>query len=183
VSPCYYPAIGGVETQARLIAQELPKKHQVSIAVANFGFRHPQYVPGWLGKKMMIESLYNNLLAATYSSFKDGDIPVHSVTPSLSDRLLLLPILPLLRRNTEPFFDWFSYQYYRSFFQPKLEKLMQGFDVVHCLLANYFGFAARDAAKKLGIPCVCTPYVHPGQSGACHFCDEYLYSNISSLTN
>jgi phosphatidylinositol alpha-1,6-mannosyltransferase len=169
VSPSYYPAIGGVETQARLIAQELAKKHQVSIAAANFGFRHPQYVPGWLGKKMMIESLYNNLLAPTYSSFQDGDIPVHAVTPSLSDRLRLLPILlrtlPLLRRYTEPFFDWFSYQCYRSVFQPKLEKLMQGVDVVHCLLADYLGFAALDAAKKQGIPCVCTPYVHPGQSG------------------
>jgi len=168
VSPCYYPAIGGVETQARLIAQEWAKKHQVSRAAANFGFRHPQYVPGWLGKKMMIESLYNNILAPTYSSFKDGDIPVHAVTPSLSARSGLLPILlrtlPLLRRYTEPFFDWFSYQCYRSVFGPKLAKLMQGVDVVHCLLADYLGFAALDAAKKLGIPCVCTPYVHPGQS-------------------
>lgn len=169
VSPCYYPAIGGFETQARLIAQEWAKKDRVSRAAANFGFRHPQYVPGWLGKKMMIESLYNNLLAPTYSSFKDGDIPVQAVTPSLSDRLRLLPIsirtLPLLRRYTEPFFDWFSYQCYRSVFGPKLEKLMQGVDVVHCLLADYLGFAALDAAKKLGIPCVCTPYVHPWQSG------------------
>jgi glycosyltransferase involved in cell wall biosynthesis len=169
VSPCYYPAIGGVETQARLIAQEWAKKHQVSMAAANFGFRHPQYVPGWLGKKMMIESLYNNLLAPTYSSFKDGDIPVHAVTPSLIDRLRLLPILlrnlPLLRRYTDPFLDWFSYQCYRSVFQRKLEKLMQSVDVVHCLLADYLGFTALDAAKKQGIPCVCTPYVHPGQSG------------------
>jgi len=169
VSPSYYPSIGGVETQARLIAQELAQKHQVSIAAANFGFRQPQYVPGWLGKRMMIESLYNNLLAPTYSSFEDGDIPVHAVTPSLSDRLRLLPILlrtlPLLRSKTEPFLDWFSYQCYRSVFQPKLEKLMQSVDVVHCLLADYLGFAALDAAKKQGIPCVCTPYVHPGQSG------------------
>jgi len=51
VSPSYYPAIGVVETQARLIAQELAKKHQVSIAAANFGFRHPQYVLGGLGKR------------------------------------------------------------------------------------------------------------------------------------
>ncbi len=41
VTPSYYPAIGRVEIQARLMAQELAKKHQVSIAVANFGFRHP----------------------------------------------------------------------------------------------------------------------------------------------
>ena len=169
VSPCYYPAIGGVEIQARLIAKELAKKHQVSMAAANLGFRHPQYVPGWLGKKMMIESLYNNLLASTYSSFKEGDIPVRAVTPRLSDGLgllpILLPTLPLLRRYTEPFFDWFNYQCYRSVFGPKLEKLMQGVDVVHCLLVDYLGFAGLDAAKKLGIPSVCTPYVHPGQFG------------------
>jgi glycosyltransferase involved in cell wall biosynthesis len=42
---------------------------------------------------------------------------------------------------------------------------MQGVDVVHCLLADYLGFAALEAAKKLGIPCVCTPNVHRGQSG------------------
>jgi hypothetical protein len=42
---------------------------------------------------------------------------------------------------------------------------MQDVDVVHCLLADYLGFTALDAAKKQGIPCVCTPYVHPGQSG------------------
>lgn len=169
VSPNYYPALGGVETQARLIAQELAKKHQVSIAAANFGFRHRQYVPGWLGKRMMIESLYNSLLAPNYSSFQDGDIPVHAVTPSRGDRLRLLPIslrtLPLLRSYTEPFLDWFSYQCYRAVFAPKLAKLMQNVDVVHCLLADYLGFAALDAATKLGIPCVCTPYVHPGQSG------------------
>ena len=168
VSPSYYPAIGGVETQARLIAQQLAKKHQVSIAAANFGFR-PSQVRGWLGKRMRIESLYNNLLAPSYPSFQDGDILVHAVTPNLSDRLRLLPILlrtlPLLRRYTEPFLDWFSYQCYRLVFQPKLEKLMQDVDVVHCLLADYLGFIALDAAKKQGIPCVCTPYVHPGQSG------------------
>jgi hypothetical protein len=169
VSPSYYPALGGVETQARLIAQELANKHQVSMAAANLGFRHPQYVPGWLGMRMMIESLFNNLLAPTYSSFRDGDIPVHAVTPSLSDRLRLLPILlrtlPLLRRYTEPFLDWFSYQCYGSVLGPKLAKLMQGVDVVHCLLADYLGFAALEAAKKQGIPCVCTPNVHRGQSG------------------
>lgn len=167
VSPSYYPALGGVETQARLIAQQLANKHQVSMAAANLGFRHPQYVPGWLGKRMMIESLFNNLLAPTCSSFRDGDIPVHAVTPSLSDRLRLLLILlrtvPLLRSYTEPFLNWFSYQCYRSVFGPKLEKLMQ--DVVHCLLADYLGYTALDAAKKQAIPCVCTPYVHPRQSG------------------
>ncbi len=169
VSPSYYPALGGVETQAHLIAQELANKHQVSMAAANLGFRHPQYVPGWLGMRMMIESLFNNLLWPTYSSFRDGDIPVHAVTPSLSDRLRLLPILlrtlPLLRSYTEPFLGWFSYQWYRSVLGPKLEKLMQNVDVVNCLLADYLGFTALDAAKKQGIPCVCTPYVHPRQSG------------------
>jgi hypothetical protein len=59
VSPCYYPAIGGVETQARLIAQQRAKNDRVSMAAANFGFRPPQYVPAWLGKKMMIESLFD----------------------------------------------------------------------------------------------------------------------------
>ena len=188
VSPFYYPSIGGVETQARLIAQELAKKHQVSIAAANFGFRHPQYVPGWLGERIMIESLYNNLLAPSYPSFQDGDIPVHAVTPNLSDRLRLLPILlrniPLLRRYTDPFLDWYSYQCYRLVFQPKLEKLMQDLDVVHCLLADYLGFAALDGAKKLGIPCVCTPYVHPGQYGDSSLCIQTYprFQAVGALT-
>ena len=46
VSPCYYPAIGGVETQARLIAQELAKKHQVSIAAANLVLGIPNMFRG-----------------------------------------------------------------------------------------------------------------------------------------
>ncbi len=187
VTPSYYPAIGGVEIQARLIAQELAKKHQVSIAAANFGFRHPP-VPGWLGKRMRIDSLYNNLLAPSYPSFQDGDIFVHAVTPNLSDRLRLLPILlpnlPLLRRYTESFIDWYSYQCYRLVFQPKLEKLMQSVDVVHCLMADNLGFAALDAAKKLGIPCVCTPYVHPGQYGDGSFCIQTYprFEAVGALT-
>ncbi len=42
---------------------------------------------------------------------------------------------------------------------------MTDVDVVHSLAGGYLGWTAQAAARDLGIPFVCTPFVHPKQWG------------------
>ncbi|HZO87539.1 MAG TPA: glycosyltransferase family 4 protein [Chthonomonadaceae bacterium] len=160
VAQNYYPFVGGVETHARQVARELSKAHQVHIAAVNFA-------PCRLPKRLAM--LHTSLLAPAYQSYQDGDVPVHALTPSLLDRLRMLPIsaraIPRLQRLAYHELNRFGYRWYRPVFQPRLERLMQGVDVAHSLAGDYLGWTAQAAAQARGIPFVCTPFVHPHQWG------------------
>lgn len=159
VTPNYYPFIGGVETHARQVAYELAKVHQVRVAAVNFA---PCCLPSWLGV------LHSNLLAPSYSSFQDGPISVHALTPSWYDRLKMLPIaLRTLPFNHYTYYALrrLGYECYHSAYLPKLRQLLQGVDIVHSLAFEYLGWAVQAASQELGIPFVCTPFVHPHQWG------------------
>jgi len=112
--------------------------------------------------------LNDSLLAPTHESFQDGDVLVHAITPTTTDRLRMLPVairaVPLLRRKYHTL-KALGYPWYRSVYKPKLKRLMEGFDVVHSVAREYLGWTAQEAAQELGIPFVNTPYVHPGQQG------------------
>jgi phosphatidyl-myo-inositol dimannoside synthase len=168
----YYPFIGGVESQTRLIAHELAKKHELRVAAVNFGQKDNLTgdFPSWLKRRFQFGGLYSNLLAPDYNSYQDGKVAVHALTPTLSDRFRMLPIsirsLPLLQRYTYHLLNWFGFQWFKPVFQPKLLKLMQGVEVVHTIGASgYLLWAAQTAAQRSGIPCICTPCIHPGQYG------------------
>jgi phosphatidyl-myo-inositol dimannoside synthase len=168
----YYPFIGGSETQARLIAHELAKKHEIHVAAVNFDQKDNLTCdfPSWLTHRFQFAGLYGNLLAPDYFSHLDGKVVVHSLTPTLAERLRMLPIvirsLPLLQRYTYHLLNSFGYQFFKPVFLPKLIKLMQDVNVVHAIGAsNYLLWAAQTAAQKSGIPCICTPCIHPGQYG------------------
>lgn len=160
VTQNYLPFIGGIELQTQMAAQELAKNHQVRVAAGNFA---PCRLPKRLG------TLHGSLLAPRFADYNDGPVPVHALTPSSWERLRLLPVavrtLPVLQRYAYHGLSRFGYRAFRAVYLPRLHKLMTGIDMVHCTCAGYLGWAAEEAARSLGIPVVCTPYVHPNQWG------------------
>ncbi len=156
----YYPLIGGVEIHARQVAHELAKTHSVRVVSGNFT---PCQLPSRLAM------LHTNLLAPSYTNYEDNGVPVHALTPSWSDRLKMLPIavraIPKIQRYAYNALNEFGYSWFRSVYFAKLLHLMQGVDVVHSLAGGYLGQTAQAAAQSLGIPFVCTTFMHPHQWG------------------
>lgn len=160
VAQNYHPLIGGVETHARQIAHELGKTHRVRVVAGNFtACKLPQ----------RLTMLHTSLLAPAAADYQDGEVPVHALTPQKIDRLKMLPIAlratPKLQRYAYQELSEFGYQWYRSVYFKRLLQLMQNVDVVHSLAGGYLGWTAQEAAQALGIPFVCTPFVHPNQWG------------------
>ena len=160
VAQRYHPFVGGVETQTRLVLKELAEEHDIEVAAVQF---EDYAVPNRL------RLLDDSLLLPSYDSYVDGDIPVHALTPTLSDRLRMLPIaaraIPRLTRHKFHALRRFGYPFYRRVYAPKLKALMEGVDVVHSIAGGYLGWTAQEVAREHGVPFVVTPYVHPGQHG------------------
>jgi glycosyltransferase involved in cell wall biosynthesis len=156
----YYPILGGVETQTRLIVQELSKHHHVEVAATSFeGANVPH----------RLRMLTDSLLLPSYANFVDEGVQVHALTPTWTERLRMTPIalraLPRLQRYYYHELKAFGYRWFKSVYAPKLRALMQDVDVVHCVAGNYLGWLGQEIAEELNIPFVWTPYVHPGQHG------------------
>jgi glycosyltransferase involved in cell wall biosynthesis len=163
VTQGYHPIVGGVEVHVRQVAHALTAaSHHVEIAAMNF------LPPRSRGRTAILNT---DLLAQSYASIADGPVPVHSLTPSAADRTRMLPIairlVPLLRRFADRAAFRFGYAFYRAVYRPRLKHLMRAMkaDVVHSLAGGYLGWSAQEAAAELGIPLVCTPFVHPQQWG------------------
>lgn len=160
VAQNYHPFVGGVETQARMFAQTLTPHHQVQVAAGNF-------LPSRLPSRLNV--LHTNLLTASYASYRDGEVPIHSLTPMLSQRLRMLPIalraLPKVQRYAYHGLNRFGYRFFRAAHLPRLRALVREADVVHSLAGGYLGWTAQEAAQERGVPFVCSPYVHPHQWG------------------
>lgn len=160
VAQRYHPFLGGVETQTRLVLNELARHHHVEVAAVQFEeFSVPE----------RLKLLDDSLLLPSFESYADGDVPVHALTPTLSDRVRMLPVaarcLPRLGRHKFHALRRFGYPFYRRVYAPKLRALMDGVDVVHSIAGGYLGWTAQEVAREYGVPFVVTPYVHPGQHG------------------
>ena len=161
ITQYYFPFIGGVETHVRQVAHEMIKQgHQVEIVAATFS-------PCPLSAGTAV--LYFNLLTPEYDDYQDGLVPVHTMTPNIWDRIRMAPIairaLPKIGGKFYTELNRFGYPFYKSVFLDRLKALMKDVDVVHSLAGNYLGWTAQAAAQDLGIPVVCTPFVHPHQWG------------------
>src|SRR5262249_43178685 len=116
--------------------------------------------------------LHTSLLAPRCSSYRDLDlVSVHSLAPSATERLRMSPmaiqLLPPLQRYAYHATNRFSYRIYRAVYRSRLRRLMQEMraDVLHSLAGGFLGWTAQQAASDLGVPFVCTPFVHPRQWG------------------
>ena len=160
ISQNYLPFVGGIETQVRLVANRLAERHGVTVAAGNFA---PCRLPRRLGV------LHTSMLAPAYAGYRDGKVWVEDLTPDFKDRLRMLPVavraVPGLQRCTYHGLHRLGYRAYRSVYLPRFRRLMKNTDVVHAHAGSYIAWAAWEAAHQLGLPFVCTPYVHPKQWG------------------
>ncbi|PEN12824.1 glycosyl transferase family 1 [Longibacter salinarum] len=160
VAQRYHPYVGGVETQTRLVMNELAKRDHVEVAAAQFD---DVDLPKRLGV------LEDSLFLPSATGFDDGDVTVHALTPSLMDRLRMLPIatraIPRLGRYKYHALRRFGYPFFRRVYEERFRQLMKDVDVVHSIAGGYLGWTAQHMAQQLDIPFVVTPYVHPGQHG------------------
>ena len=160
VAQNYHPFVGGVETHVRQLARELARADTVSVAAVNFATSR---LPARL------QVLHTSLLAPQSEGYLDGDVPVHALTPTWTDRVRMLPIgaraIPRLQRYAYHALTEFGYRWYHTVYFPRLLDLMRSADLVHSLAGGYLGWTAQAAARELEIPFVCTPFVHPHQWG------------------
>ena len=157
----YYPFMGGVETQTRLVAKALHARgHRVRVGGVNFAHRN---VP------QRLATLKDSLLVPPYDDYDDDGVPVHALTPTPTERLQMVPIAvratPRLQRYFYHALRRFGYRWYRSVYRDKLRPLIADADVIHSVAGGYLGWAAQEVAQEEGVPFVLTPYVHPGQHG------------------
>jgi glycosyltransferase involved in cell wall biosynthesis len=160
VAQRYHPFVGGVETQTRLVLNALSQRHHVEVAAVQFEeFQVPE----------RLKLLDDSVLLPAFDSYVDGDVPVHALTPTATDRLRMLPIaarcIPRLGRHQFHALRRFGYPFYRNVYAPKIRALMDGVDVVHSIAGGYLGWTAQAVAHEFDVPFVITPYVHPGQHG------------------
>ena len=160
VTQNYLPSTGGIELQTQMAAQALSHRHHIEVAAVNFA-------PCQLPERLAV--LHGSLLAPKATNFCDGSVPVHALTPSARERLRLLPAaaraLPVVQRYAYHGLNRFGYRAFRAVYVPRLRRLMKHMDIVHCTCGGHLAWAAAEAAHLLGLPVVCTPYVHPGQWG------------------
>ena len=156
----YPPFVGGIEIHAQQIAQELSKRHEVVVAAMNFEVSR---LPRRLGM------LHHNLLARSTRDRMDGDIPIHSLAPSTSEKLMMLPMamraMPRLQRWFYHEINRITHPFYARVVAPKIAGYFAGCDIVHSLAGGDLGQAAEKAARREGAAFICTPFVHPGQWG------------------
>ena len=156
----YPPFLGGVEIHAQQVAEEISARHEVVVAAMNFAASR---LPRSLGV------LHANLLAPSAPDRMDGPVAVHSLSPTFADRLVMLP---LALRATPRLQGWFYHEirrlthpFYAAAVIPRIRKLLLGCDVIHGLVQGDICWTALRVAHSLGIPFVCTPFVHPQQWG------------------
>lgn len=156
----YHPFVGGVEIHAQQVAQWMSRRHIVSIAARNFSSEPTSRIA---------KVLHHNLLTPSHADKQDGSVAVHSLTPSISGRLFMLPMLlraaPKLRRWFYHPINEITHPFYRMAIWSKLNRIIKGTDVVHCLAHGDLGWVALKAARRDNVPFVCTPFVHPSQWG------------------
>ena len=156
----YHPLIGGVEAHARQIAHGFSAEHVVTIGAVNMSSRKVPH---------RLRVLGSNLLTGCSSDRSDGPVKVVSLASSPAARILMLPLLiravPRIQR-------WFYHEmnratrpFYSLALRSKLRRVLGGCDVVHCLCSGDLGIAVEKEARALGLPVVCTPFVHPNQWG------------------
>lgn len=157
----YLPFTGGVEIHVQQLAQTLAVRHQVTVGAIKFG----NYA---ISRRLrMLE--YSLLATRRREPRRDGLVGVCSLAPEVVARVKMVPLLlratPRLQRHyyhqinglTRPFYLWGM--------EDRIKEFVAQADVVHCMAFGDLGIAAERAARKAGIPFVCTPFVHPKQWG------------------
>jgi glycosyltransferase involved in cell wall biosynthesis len=161
VLPVYWPAVGGCELHTRELAQRIAQRHEVRIITLINSEEDKHAHELWLAAilraprktsitwdgAISITRLGMRWMQAAYCA------PLARIqSPKLPDRLVEAAMEQLAG-------------HYRA----RLEEELSGMDIVHSVHGgvSFLGYAALQAARRLGLPFVYTPLMHlqPGRAG------------------
>ena len=153
----YWPAVGGVESHIRHLARELAAEHDVTVLARRIDH----------GPTTTLEDSLRRLPA--FAPFTDGGVRVEQLVIPLARRILLAPLVlqvtPVLRRWAYGRARCAAAWLYARSAAPLLARSFRGADVVHMWGSDLLAAAVQRAARRAGVPCVVTPFAHPGQWG------------------
>jgi len=158
----YLPFIGGVETQARAVAQYFAAAgHDVRIGASNFS---ACTLPA------RVAMLWDSLLSPSYPNREDdGGIKVRAFSPQVVERLWMSPLIlrgaPVLQRHFYHQFRTAGYRWYRRAYIARMREFLEGAETLHSFAGGYLGWLGEEVAREKGIPFIVSPYAHPGQWG------------------
>jgi glycosyltransferase involved in cell wall biosynthesis len=146
-----WPLVGGLETLGLRIAQHLQASGDRCCIVARF-------------------TLHRHGLRAYFHASEPGRRFLNEgvetcVVPLRGwERILWIPLFRLI---WHPATFHIALALHNAVMEPRLRKLLRGFQAVHFLGAGpeLLGFAAAAAARRLGVPFLVEPALHPGQWG------------------
>ncbi len=140
-----YDAVGGVQTQLRLVAKELAKKHSVAVATIDESSKSAYEALFTLGH--LRTGLRNRR-----PSHRDENVEVYNLTTTPRERLRSIAKRPLSQTTGRAAYPL-----------TQLRSLAVGMDIIHGFGTGGLIYAAQEIALSESIPFVNTPYVHPGE--------------------
>lgn len=148
----YWPAVGGAETQLRELANALADDHTVTVATQTTA----QHITDPLKQ--------TTVHAPVRSVYQDGKVTVHVIHPNRSARWALWPMLKLASIEST---KQLGFRLYAAALEDPLLQLAHGADVMYNALVGteYYSALSWRVARRLGIPFVIRPMVHPGSWG------------------
>jgi glycosyltransferase involved in cell wall biosynthesis len=161
-----WPLIGGVEKNAHRLAQTLQAKGDSCRMITRFCQRRTDLA----GYFRDTETIQHDLI--------DG-VATDVVPLGWFERLLWLPLFRLIWR---PITFPLAVALHNLVMVPKLIRRFQDAQVIHFLGSGpeLFGFAAAAAARKLRVPLMVEPALHPGQWGD-SWIDRRLYQQADRI--
>ncbi|HEX2112348.1 MAG TPA: glycosyltransferase [Gaiellaceae bacterium] len=153
----YWPAVGGVESLMRDLAQELAARHEVRVLSLRID-------DGPLHR--LSDSLRP---PRPFEPFRDGPVSVEPLRLPVTRRALMTPlvcvVIPGLRRYAYGRARVAAAALYAHVVAPLIARRAKGFDVVHVWGGDLLAAAAVRAARLVDVPVVVMPSAHPGQWG------------------
>jgi glycosyltransferase involved in cell wall biosynthesis len=151
----FWPAVGGIE---RVVAELGQALRALGSEVEILAQRVDGGPNGWL--------THTVCEAPEFAAFEYGGLPVRQVRLPLRRRLPLLPLalegIPLLPRLTRGQTRRLTAPLYGRVAAGELAPQLEGADVVHVLGGAWLSIAAVEAARRLRLPVLVTPFVHRG---------------------
>lgn len=148
----YWPAVGGAETQFHELAMAFSHDHSVTVATQTTA----QYIVDPL-RETTIQS-------PEPCMYHDDNVNVHIIHPDQNRRWLLWPMLKLAHTEST---KWLGLHFYAAALEQALLKLAANQDIVYNALVGteYFSALSFRVARRMKIPFVIRPMVHPGSWG------------------
>jgi len=153
----YWPAVGGVESFVRHLANGLADRHEVTVLALRVD-DGPHY------------RLTTSLTAPPpFAPYSDGAVRVEPLIVSRRAKVFLAPlaaqVVPMLRRYAYGRARLPANRLYARVMGPAIEAYARQADVLHVCSNDLLAEAGVWAARSAGIPCVITPFAHANQYG------------------